>query len=298
MKTSLEKGPKYGAGQNLDIDFVLFDVDNTLVGNEVPDLPSKLFIEMARGSRGTLKIGIASARQLAKVRHILDAAKIEGLCVLNNGAQIYDPIHKEVIEEWLVPNDVALNVMAYGAKIGVKCWINDDGIDHYPEVTDCKITGYQYHKDMWSVKSPFMEAKDYLPKKPFCVVLKHLSKKQLEQVEMYVIGLEHPEIKSLVVHEAVLDDGKKVYDLLVAHKNADKATAIRRVSELSGVTLEHLATVGDGRNDAVLLEAAGVGVAMGNAAAETLAVATYVAPNQWDDGAAAALQFLLDQKMK
>jgi len=51
----------------------------------------------------------------------------------------------------------------------------------------------------------------------------------------------------------------------------------------------------DSNNDVAMLHAAvaagGVGMAVGNAAKETIASATYILPNQWDDGAAIGLNF-------
>ena len=59
--------------------------------------------------------------------------------------------------------------------------------------------------------------------------------------------------------------------------------------------ISEAAVAGDGRNDSILVGAAGVGIAMGNSAQETLDVATHIAPNQWDDGAAIALESLIDK---
>jgi hypothetical protein len=52
--------------------------------------------------------------------------------------------------------------------------------------------------------------------------------------------------------------------------------------------------VGDGRNDAVLVGGAGAGIAMGNSAQETLDVATFIAPDWQDNGAAIALRHFIN----
>ena len=65
---------------------------------------------------------------------------------------------------------------------------------------------------------------------------------------------------------------------------ADKGTAIVHVAEKLGVAIEDTYAFGDGVNDVCMLEAAGHGVAMGNAVPETKAAAEYITDNIDQDG--------------
>ena len=73
-----------------------------------------------------------------------------------------------------------------------------------------------------------------------------------------------------------------------------KATGVLRLLEFLGVERERVLAFGDGENDAGMLELAGCGVAVGNAAPEARAVADVVLAETNDQGAiAVALERLL-----
>ena len=69
----------------------------------------------------------------------------------------------------------------------------------------------------------------------------------------------------------------------------DKGDAVRSVAAALGVGIEDTYAFGDGINDICMLEAAGHGVAMGNAMDETKAVAEFVTTGIHDDGVANGL---------
>ncbi len=73
----------------------------------------------------------------------------------------------------------------------------------------------------------------------------------------------------------------------------NKATGLERVRAALGIPRERVFTAGDGRNDIDMLEwtvdGGGVGVAMGQAPEEVLAVANHVTGSDLEDGLAAAL---------
>lgn len=82
------------------------------------------------------------------------------------------------------------------------------------------------------------------------------------------------------------------YDILRA--DADKAAGMDKLLELLGIAWDETAAFGDGGNDADLLRAAGLGVAMANGSAELRALADLVAPAADEDGVARVVeQYLL-----
>lgn len=73
-------------------------------------------------------------------------------------------------------------------------------------------------------------------------------------------------------------------------RGADKCTALRFLCDRLGISAEAVCALGDNGNDAPMLRYAGLGVAMGNAIAETKAVADVIADDNAHDGAARFLQ--------
>lgn len=69
-----------------------------------------------------------------------------------------------------------------------------------------------------------------------------------------------------------------------------KASGLRRLVERWGITPEQCVAFGDGGNDIEMLRAAGIGVAMGNAAPAVQAVADYVTASVDEDGIWKAVQ--------
>ena len=76
----------------------------------------------------------------------------------------------------------------------------------------------------------------------------------------------------------------------VTRAGVDKGTAINEVARLLGIRTRQIIAAGDSYNDLPLLEACGLGIAMGNAASELKAAADYVAPSVDDDGLAVAIE--------
>ncbi len=72
----------------------------------------------------------------------------------------------------------------------------------------------------------------------------------------------------------------------------DKGVALRFVMEMLGVARADVAAIGDGENDIPLIEAAGVGIALGNADPALKARAGHVTASNDEDGVARAFELL------
>lgn len=79
----------------------------------------------------------------------------------------------------------------------------------------------------------------------------------------------------------------------VVPSGADKRGAVRLVREAMGLKPEQIMVIGDSENDLGMFEEAVTCVAMGNACPELKAKANYVAPTNWQEGVAWALETLL-----
>lgn len=78
----------------------------------------------------------------------------------------------------------------------------------------------------------------------------------------------------------------------VTPADVSKGTGLRLVAERLGARIEDTIAFGDSMNDLEALDAAGVGVAMGGASPQLLAIADLIAPRLEDDGIARAFEAL------
>jgi HAD superfamily hydrolase (TIGR01484 family) len=258
-----------------------FDVDNTLVDNESPDLPSPAFIAAARSA--SFPVALATARPLTQVAHILDVIKSRGISVLSNGAQLYDHRTRQVVAEWLLPLTACVTAADRLQAAGFDYWIAESDVDY--------VWGdgvYMSRPDKWHPEAPAPRP-DYRPLRPTLIVVHFVDPDQLAAVVDLVDSAGDPTVTAMVAHQ--FPDGR--LDVLIAHHLANKVQALGRALELEGVNLAETAFVGDGHNDTALIAEAGLGIAMANGVPEARSAAHFIAPSRSDDGAAVALQAVL-----
>ena len=70
----------------------------------------------------------------------------------------------------------------------------------------------------------------------------------------------------------------------------DKGDALRWIAKRMGFEMHEVAAIGDAWNDAPLLEAAGLGIAMGSAPDELRAIADVAVADHEHDGVAEAIE--------
>jgi hydroxymethylpyrimidine pyrophosphatase-like HAD family hydrolase len=291
-------GPKFDELVNIeDLKSFHSDVDNTLVGNESRDLPTERFIAAANAAAkvGKLTVALATARQLKKVEHILRATNAKGISVLSNGGQLFDGKTGEMVVERPINNAAAMAIAKNLQVMGVSHWIQDDGVDHTWSGNvaghGANLGKYNKENDIWVPGSDVMSVEAYNPRKPFAIIASDVAKENVEQVLDMVVATDDKNVTAFPGHENVLSDGSITYQIFILDKRGTKRYALLQAAELQGTELSEMAAIGDGLNDAVLLETAGVGVAVDNAVAETKQVATFIAPSRENDGAAIALEY-------
>jgi Cof subfamily protein (haloacid dehalogenase superfamily) len=80
------------------------------------------------------------------------------------------------------------------------------------------------------------------------------------------------------------------YYLDVTHPNANKGAVVRRLSELLGVPIELIATMGDMPSDVLMFALSGLSIAMGNASSDVQRAARRVTGSNAEDGFADAVE--------
>jgi Cof subfamily protein (haloacid dehalogenase superfamily) len=76
----------------------------------------------------------------------------------------------------------------------------------------------------------------------------------------------------------------------VTHPTANKGVVVERLSSYYKIPLEHIATIGDQRNDVLMFRRSGLSIAMGNASEDVQRRATYVTTSNEEEGFARAVE--------
>lgn len=126
-------------------------------------------------------------------------------------------------------------------------------------------------------------------------IVGEIRKNKLNVTKVYAIGEREVLERALAEIRplpgiTITSSGADNFEILPA--GADKGRALTRLGEMLGVTPAEMAAIGDSDNDAEMLRAVGMPVAMGNAAPALKALAKYVTADCDHDGVAQAVYHL------
>lgn len=103
-----------------------------------------------------------------------------------------------------------------------------------------------------------------------------------------ILGETTPRIKAAFPDIAVTASTWNNVELNIS--TANKGNAMLRFAETLGLSAENCMAFGDGMNDLSMVEAAGIGVAMGNAVSDVKHAAKWIAPTNDEDGVAEGIE--------
>ena len=288
----MPQDPRPAAASFNQIRYALFDIDNTLVDNESSAVPSDRFCHAAAAAqKHNISVGIASARPLQEVQHIIDHAGLQGVSILSNGAQIYDPTTAQMLSELSVDNQATAEILAELRAQNITHWVQDDGEDCFWIDTDT----YQKSIDPWAMPTDgtSVTLEQYQPRKPLVIVAREVGAQTLKSLRVLSQRYADRQVSLLPAHERIDQQGEPVFDVFFLHADANKRDALPLACQAADATLEQTMMTGDGLNDIAILEQTGIAVAVGNAHPQAKAAATHLVPAYDQDGAAIALETIV-----
>ncbi|HVA92228.1 MAG TPA: Cof-type HAD-IIB family hydrolase [Chloroflexota bacterium] len=261
-------------------DLVVMDLDGTLL-NEHSQVSTRTRAALEKASAAGVAIAVATGRSYPLVRYFTDGLPLTGPQITYNGAVVVDPVTGKPTFLQAVPTAQVGPVLAFLREWGVfSCYYTEDTIF---------IEG---HAPLERALVP----PDF-PKQPVVVddfsSLMHLPCLKVVAVAQadVIAGLRPRAEEVFGQHLYVTQTSSVLLEFL--HPAVSKGAALREAMAYLGLDPARVIAFGDGHNDIDLLQAAGMGVAMGNADEEVRAVADLVAPANTEDGIAQVLDRLL-----
>jgi len=262
---------------------IAMDLDGTL-NNDAKQISDITRAALMDAQEKGIRLALASARPspgLFRERDELRLQDHQGVLMSYNGGRIVDAATNEVLFETCMDLEETRSVLRELEKLPVTP-ILDDGKQFY--VTD--KNGYKVDYECWNNRMECTEVEnlaDFLSFAPIKILMS-VDPAEIEDVQAKIAALLPGSL--IVVKTAA-------FYLEVIPRQINKGQGILDICRVLGIGPEEVISFGDAQNDIPMLETAGMGVAMGNAAEDVKAAADMVTLTNNEDGIAAALEKLL-----
>ena len=259
---------------------IALDLDGTLNNDQKQITPKTKAALMAAQERG-IRVLLASARPspgLYKERDILRLQDHGGILMSYNGGRIVDAATNRVLFETAMDRETARTVLRRLEALPVTP-ILDDGKQFF--VTDARGYKVDYEcKNNNMVCTEVGNLADFLHFDPIKILM---------SVEPGLLPQVQRRIADFLPAGLTVVQTAPFY-LEVIPRRIHKGQGIGDVCRALGISPAEVIAFGDAESDIPMLQAAGVGVAMGNAADAVKAAADHVTLSNNDDGIAFALE--------
>lgn len=259
---------------------VALDVDGTLLDPSHNLSPRARAAVQSAQRRGTI-ISLATGKLLASVQPLLSDLGIGGLHITCNGAAVMDATTGAPVVMWaLSPSqqDLALAAIRELEPDMPIAWYTTDTI--YTDASRGLLdeTLAAYHEP--PVRHVARLNRTLPPPLKFLMTGDHARLLSLRDALRERLGSAVTVVRTTSDFVEVMAPG------------ISKGAALHELAERLGVPREAIVAIGDGENDIPLLEAAGLGIAMGNAMPALRALTDHHTLSNADDGVAHALERL------
>lgn len=275
----------------MEVKAIALDIDGTLTDDSKRITP-RTKEALLEAERKGVRLILASGRPAHGLRRIARELELEshgGMLLAYNGAQVRDAATGELLFDQSMSEGDARAVLAHMRNFDVIPMLVDGDRLYVEDAYRCEILhkgvakNIKYERDMCDLR--VHEVRDIVG---WC---------RLPQDKVLVAGTDtylaehHAEMAAPFSDHLCCTFTADFYFEFTA-PGIDKANALRKALPQRGINISEVVAFGDGQNDASMLAAAGMGVAMGNAVKEARDAADMITATNNEDGIARALEKL------
>jgi Cof subfamily protein (haloacid dehalogenase superfamily) len=273
-----------------DIKLLVLDIDGTIAG-ESNTLSQTVKSAIAKAQAKGIQVAIATGRMYRSALRFHQEIGSTLPLLAYQGAWIQDPATQKIHRHLTVSRETAIQLLDYFEQpelrslLSVHFYINDQ---LYVRELTSETQLYAQRSGITAI--PVGDLRQALANEPTKVLALCDDTDVIDQLLGNLRRQYTPAELYLTKSVATFFEATNPF--------VNKGTAVRYLAEeMLGLQKANVMTVGDNFNDVEMLEYAGIGVAMGNAPSQVQAIATWVAPNVEQHGAAVAIEkFLLSQQ--
>lgn len=276
----------------MGIRLIAFDLDGTFLDDRKNCIKENMDAIRAAAERG-VHIVPCSGRIYNGIPEEIRRLDFVRYAVVINGAEVYDSEEDKVIYRAEIPPEGAEKIFDYVEKLPVMydCYMENRGWTDrrfYDHLSDW-ITDETIRNMVRKLRTPVEDFRRFVRERN-----QPLQKIQLMFLDLERRKREMEEIARRFPDYAVTSSLYNNIEINV--KTANKGAGLKALCDYLGLELSETMALGDGGNDVTMLQAAGIGVAMGNAedAVKVLADVT-VGTNEQAGVAEAIRKFVLEK---
>lgn len=259
---------------------IAMDLDGTL-NNDKKQITEKTRSALMQAQQQGIRLVLASARPSPGLYRERDALRLQdhgGVLMSYNGGRIVDAATGRVLFETAMDIELTRQILRQLEKLPVTP-ILDDGKQFY-------VTDRHGFKVEYECKNNNMECTEVENLADF---LSFAPIKILMSVQPEILPQIQQRIAEFLPDSLTVVQTAPFY-LEIIPNTIDKGQGIRDICRTLGIFATAVIAFGDAENDIPMLQAAGMGVAMGNATEPVKAAADYITLSNNHDGIAAALE--------
>jgi Cof subfamily protein (haloacid dehalogenase superfamily) len=275
----------------MKLQLAAFDLDGTLLRDDKSIAPATAAALREADRAGVLLVPVSGRLYDTMPREVLSMPFLR-YAIAVNGAEVYDVSTMKVLREALMTPAESARMFAYLKTLPAIVGWYQDGHGWMAPENFAQIPAFS--------TSAVMETLLHLIYRPMDGA--RAKKLRSEPVQKLQVYFKTPEEKKFYLPQMLRDfpdyavSSSIANNIEVNSQQATKGSALRFLCEYLHIPREACAAFGDGTNDTSMLQYAGFGVAMGNAAPEVLAAADIVAKTNEQDGLAETLRELLKKQ--
>ncbi|WP_223068987.1 Cof-type HAD-IIB family hydrolase [Paenibacillus caui] len=259
------------------------DIDDTLINDDkevTPGVQEALEKAVAAG----VVVTLATGRAYASAQAIARQTGLNVPIITYQGALVKNLLDEKVLYERYVPLDAAKKLYQYCIEhnLHLQTYVDDK---LYAREENQKLIDYVgLNKTRYYIEPDF-EKMIALPTPKFLIIDEPDYLDEIAPVLRELLG------------DGVHITKSKPHFLEIMHKEGTKGIALEFLAKHFGCEMSETIAIGDSWNDHEMLEAAGLGVAMGNAIAPLKEIAGYVTASNNEDGVKQVIdKFILGQE--
>lgn len=266
------------------IKIIVSDIDGTLIDSanlNFDPSPENAAAVRAAVDKGII-VALATGRMYkSAARYASDLGLDDSTPVISYNGALIKSVKGGTVYSSCLPGDLAVEILEYAFRRGlyIQLYYNDEF--HY-ETEEEKARIYQRATRLAGVAAgreglKKLAATGTIPKLLIIAEEADMARGIIEDLNREFAG-----------RITVVQSAERYIDIMLPE--ISKGNAVKQLAELYGCDLSEVMCLGDSENDISMLEAAGVAVAMGDAAEQVKAVADYVTGPVGEDGFAQALK--------